>query len=124
MILDPNTRMAEAVRLTRAGRLAEATALLQGVPQSSPEASEGFDRESMRTAFRGGQLIDAVSPRSGSTHWTASAQRHSATPAEATITRKRRFARLTAGGSRIRTIGSASMASSVGAPYHSMSDEE
>jgi poly(hydroxyalkanoate) depolymerase family esterase len=83
MILDPNTRMAEAVRLTRAGRLAEATALLQGVPQSSPEASEGFDRESMRTAFRGGQLIDAVSPRSGSTHWTASAQRHStAAPSE------------------------------------------
>ena len=81
MILDPNARMAEAVRLTRAGRLAEATALLQGVPQKqkSPEASEGFDREAMRTGFRGEQLIDAVSPRSGATHWTApgaGAQRH------------------------------------------------
>jgi len=73
MFLDPNARMAEAVRLTRAGRLAEATALLQGVPQKrkSPEASEELAREPMRTALRGKQLIDMVPPRSGSAHWTA-----------------------------------------------------
>jgi hypothetical protein len=68
VILNPNARMTEAVRLTRAGRLAEATALLQGLPQKakSPEASGGFDRESMRTAMRGGQPIDMVPLRSGS----------------------------------------------------------
>jgi hypothetical protein len=44
MILDPNAQLAEALLLTRAGRLAEATALLQGLPQKrkSPEASEGL----------------------------------------------------------------------------------
>jgi hypothetical protein len=73
MILDPTARVAEALRLTRAGRLAEATALLQGVPQkqTSAEASEGFDRESTRTAGGRGRLIEMAPPRLGSTHWTA-----------------------------------------------------
>ena len=58
MTLDLNTRMAEAIHLTRAGRLAEATALLRGLSrkEGSPEAS---------------QLIDMVPTRSGSSHWTA-----------------------------------------------------
>jgi len=73
--------MTEAVRLTPAGRFAEATALLQGVLQErkSPEAVERFDRASMRTALRGGQLIDMAPPRSGSAYWTtsgANAQQH------------------------------------------------
>jgi poly(hydroxyalkanoate) depolymerase family esterase len=73
MISDPNERIAEAMRLTRTGHLAEATALLQRWPQKpkSPEVSEGRDRDSVRT-FRGMQLIDMVPPRSsGSGHWTA-----------------------------------------------------
>ena len=73
MILDPTARIAEALRLTRGGRLAEATALLQGVPQRqmSAEASEGFDRESTRTAGRRRRLIEMAPPRLASTHWTA-----------------------------------------------------
>jgi poly(hydroxyalkanoate) depolymerase family esterase len=73
MILDLNKRMAEAIRLTRTGQLAEATALLRRWPQkpTSPEVSERRDRDSVRT-FRGRQLIDMVPPRSsGSDHWTA-----------------------------------------------------
>ena len=72
MTLDSNTRMAEAIHLTRAGRLAEATALLRGLSrkQDSPEASEGPGRKPMRTMFRGTQLIDMVPRRSGSNHWT------------------------------------------------------
>ena len=68
MILDPNARM------TKAGQLAEATALRQEVRQKrkSPAALKGFDRASMGTAFHGGQLIDMVAPRSGSTYWTIS----------------------------------------------------
>ena len=64
MILDPTARIAEALRLTRAGRLAEATALLQGVPQkqTSAEASEGFGRESTRTVGRRGRLIERRVP--------------------------------------------------------------
>jgi poly(hydroxyalkanoate) depolymerase family esterase len=70
---DLNTRMAEAIHLTRAGRLAEATALLRGLPrkQKSPEASEGTDRKPMRTVFRGTKLIDMVPTRSGFSQWTA-----------------------------------------------------
>ena len=81
MILDPNARMAEVVRLTRAGRLAEATALLQRVPQKqqSPEASKARDPESMSMALRGGQPVGMVPPRSRPTYWTApgvDAQQH------------------------------------------------
>jgi poly(hydroxyalkanoate) depolymerase family esterase len=74
MILDLNEHMAEALRLTRGGQLAEATALLLRRSQKpkSPEVSEGLDRELVRTAFRGRQLIDIVRPRlSGSGQWTA-----------------------------------------------------
>src|SRR5271168_3258302 len=73
MTLNLNVSMAEATRLTRAGRLAEAMALLQGLPQKpkSPEAPEGVDRNPMRTASIHRQFIDMVPPRSGSGHWTA-----------------------------------------------------
>jgi poly(hydroxyalkanoate) depolymerase family esterase len=65
--------MAEATRLTRAGRLAEAMALLKGLPQTpkSPEAAKRRDRESMRTAPAGGHIIDLVPPGSHSDAWTA-----------------------------------------------------
>ena len=70
MILDLNARLAEAIRLTGAGQLAEATALLQRWPQkpkSSSEGSEQRDHDSVRT-----QLIDMMPPRSsGSGPWTA-----------------------------------------------------
>jgi len=44
--------MAEVTRLTREGRLAEAMALLKGLPQKpkGPEAPEGLDRRPMKTA--------------------------------------------------------------------------
>jgi hypothetical protein len=73
MILDLTECMAEAIRLTRGGQLAEARALLLGGPPNpeSLEVSEGLDRESMRTAFPGRQLIDMVPRRSGSGQWTA-----------------------------------------------------
>jgi hypothetical protein len=50
MISDLNERIAEAMRLTRARQLAEATALLQRWSQKpeSPEASEQRDRDSVR----------------------------------------------------------------------------
>ena len=52
MTLNLNASMAEVTRLTRAGRLAEALARLQGLPQKSksPEAQEGLDRGPMRMA--------------------------------------------------------------------------
>ena len=66
MVLDLATRMSDALRLTRAGRLAEATALLQSRPQQpkSPGVSEGLDRESEGAAFQSPELIDMVPPRS------------------------------------------------------------
>ena len=72
MILDL-TRMTDAIRLTRAGRLAEATSLLQGLPPkpTSPGNSEELERDPARTAFRDGQLLDMVPPRLGSGPWTA-----------------------------------------------------
>jgi poly(hydroxyalkanoate) depolymerase family esterase len=73
MTLDLNGRMAEATRLTREGRLAEAMALLQGLPQkpNSLEYAEGCDPEPRRPALRNRQLIDMVPSRSGSRRWTA-----------------------------------------------------
>jgi hypothetical protein len=73
MTLDSNTRMTEAFHLTRAGRLAEATALLRGLSrkQDSTEASEGPDSKPMRTVSRGTRLIDTVPTRSGFSQWTA-----------------------------------------------------
>ena len=87
VISDLKVRMGEALRLTGAGRLAEATALLQGLPQNvkSPEVSKGIKRESTTRAGRAGQLIDMVPPRSASGHWTApgmDTQEHDAALAE------------------------------------------
>jgi hypothetical protein len=72
MTLNLNASMAEVTRLTREGRLAEAMARLQGLPQKSksPEAQEGLDRR-MRMAPLDRLFIDMVPPRSGSGHWTA-----------------------------------------------------
>jgi poly(hydroxyalkanoate) depolymerase family esterase len=73
MTLNLNASMAEVTRLTREGRLAEAMALLKGLPQKPkwPEAPEGLDRRPMRTAPLDWQFIDMVRPRSGSDHWMA-----------------------------------------------------
>ena len=65
--------MAEATRLTRAGRLLEALALLQGrchTPRSR-ETSEGLDRKPIRTAHPDSQVVDMVPPGSRSDHRTA-----------------------------------------------------
>ena len=88
MISDRKVRMGEALPLTSAGRLAEATALLRGLPQNvkSSEVSKRTRRESTRTAAPAGQvLIDMVPPQSVSGHWTAPrmyTQEHDATLAE------------------------------------------
>jgi hypothetical protein len=70
MILNLNASMAEATRLTRAGRLAEAMALLQGLPQKSksPEAPQGVDRNPMRTA----SITQAVHRHGAATLWLGS----------------------------------------------------
>lgn len=83
---DRKVRMGEALRLTSAGRLAEATALLQGLPQNvkSSEVSKRTRRELTRTAAPAGQVIDMVPPQVGG-HWTApgmDTQEHDATLAE------------------------------------------
>jgi len=72
MILELDANMAEVNRLIRAGRLAEATALLRGLPRkpNSSEVPEGFDRKPMRTALRGRHPIDMVPSQPGSHHWT------------------------------------------------------
>jgi poly(hydroxyalkanoate) depolymerase family esterase len=87
VISDLNVRMGEALRLTRAGRLAEATALLQRLPQNvkSSKVSKEIKREATTRAGRAGQLIDMVPPRSASGHWTAPSmdtQEHDAALAE------------------------------------------
>src|SRR3954469_25055233 len=87
VISDLKVRMGEALRLTSAGRLAEATALLQGLPQNvkPSEVSKGIKRESTTRAGRAGQLIDMIPPRSASGHWTApgmDTQEHDAPVAE------------------------------------------
>ena len=73
MTLNLSASMAEVTRLTRAGRLAEAMALLQGLPQkpTSPEAPKGLDRRLMRTAPLDRLFIDMVPPCSGSGRWMA-----------------------------------------------------
>jgi poly(hydroxyalkanoate) depolymerase family esterase len=87
VISDLKVRMGEALRLTRAGRLTEATALLQGLPQNvkSSEVSKGIKRESATGAGHARKLIDMVPPRSASGHWTApgmDTQEHNAALAE------------------------------------------
>jgi poly(hydroxyalkanoate) depolymerase family esterase len=81
MILNLNASMAEVTRLTCAGRLAEAMALLQGPPQK-PKSPEGNDRKPMRTPLPDSQVIDMMPSRSGSGPWTVpgiDAQQHTAT---------------------------------------------
>jgi hypothetical protein len=83
MILNLNASMAEVTRLTRAGRLGEAMALLQGSPQK-PESPEGNDRKPViiRTPLQDIQVIDMMPSRSGSGPWTVpgiDAQQHTAT---------------------------------------------
>jgi poly(hydroxyalkanoate) depolymerase family esterase len=65
MIPDLNARMAEATRLTRAGRLADAMALINELfrkPESS-EAADNREPEPVETALRGGPLVDRGPPR-------------------------------------------------------------
>jgi poly(hydroxyalkanoate) depolymerase family esterase len=84
VISDLKARMGEALRLTNAGRLAEATALLQGLPQNvgSSEVSDRIKREAPWRAGAAVQLIDMVPPPSPSGHWTApEIDTHDATPA-------------------------------------------
>lgn len=68
MVPDWNVRMAEVTRLTRAGRLGEAMALIRGLLRQpkSPGASEGRERKPSGTGFGGGQAADRGPPRSGS----------------------------------------------------------
>lgn len=66
--------MGEVTRLTRAGQLAEAMALLQGHPASAKpqaDAPEGAPCRDGRTA-RPGSIIDMVAPRTPGGAWTAS----------------------------------------------------
>lgn len=56
MTLDLKVSMAEVTRLTRAGRLTEAMALLRGRPQTR-EALEELDRKPARTALQGGYFV-------------------------------------------------------------------
>jgi len=85
MILNLNASMAEVTRLTRAGRLAEALALLQGSPRTT-KAPQSDDRRPMRPPLPSSQIIDMMPPRSGTSPWTASgveARPHmAASPAE------------------------------------------
>jgi poly(hydroxyalkanoate) depolymerase family esterase len=56
--------MAEATRLTRAGRLADAMTLIKGLfrkPESS-EAADGREPEPVETALRGGPFVDRGPP--------------------------------------------------------------
>jgi poly(hydroxyalkanoate) depolymerase family esterase len=73
MILNLKANMAEVTRLTRAGRLVAAMAVLQGLPQrpKPPEARERPDPEPPTTSLPGDQSIDIVPPGSGSDYWTA-----------------------------------------------------
>jgi len=66
--------MGKVTRLTRAGQLAEAMALLQGRPASAKpqaDAREGVLRKDGRTG-RPGSIIDMVAPRTPGGAWTAS----------------------------------------------------
>ena len=71
----PSVDMAEVTRLTRAGRLAEATALLQGKAVAEPRRQKG-------RAAPGGPVIDMVPPKAGGA-WTAEVGRSAAGQAEA-----------------------------------------
>lgn len=70
MISDLKARMGEALRLTAAGRLAEATALLQGSPQHAKTPAEGPQSKSMPMGL-GEDMIDMGRPATGSESWSA-----------------------------------------------------
>jgi poly(hydroxyalkanoate) depolymerase family esterase len=72
VISNLDMRMTEALRLTVAGRLAEATALLQGWPQHarSPDATEIRKRTSPLAGLAG-QTIDMVPPATAADSWSA-----------------------------------------------------
>ena len=90
MISDLKLRMSEALRLTGAGRLAEATALLQGLrPHAkSPGVEDEVSRASIPTG-RAGQTIEMVRHPTASDSWSApgaETRQHDAARAEALAT--------------------------------------
>jgi poly(hydroxyalkanoate) depolymerase family esterase len=73
MNANPNINMLEATRLTREGRLAEAMALLQGMPPSghpSPASDDNDKDAGKRPARSAAWIIDMVPPSSGGGAWT------------------------------------------------------
>jgi poly(hydroxyalkanoate) depolymerase family esterase len=73
MNANPNINMLEATRLTREGRLAEAMALLQGMPPSahpSPVADDNDKDAGKRPVGPAARIIDMVPPSSGGGAWT------------------------------------------------------
>jgi poly(hydroxyalkanoate) depolymerase family esterase len=70
VISDLKVRMGEALRLTRAGRLVEATSLLQGLPHYAKSPAEGLQHPSMATGLAG-QTIDMVRHPAATDYWTA-----------------------------------------------------
>ncbi|MBL0402648.1 PHB depolymerase family esterase [Microvirga aerilata] len=74
MNANPNINILEATRLTREGRLAEAMALLQGMPPSahqSPIVDENDQDIGKRPAGPAARILDMVPPSSGGGAWTA-----------------------------------------------------
>ena len=73
MNANPNINMLEATRLTREGRLAEAMALLQGMPSSahlSPAADDNDKDAGKRLGRPAARIIDMMPPSSGGVAWT------------------------------------------------------
>jgi poly(hydroxyalkanoate) depolymerase family esterase len=73
MNANPNINMLEATRLTREGRLAEAMALLQGIPPSahpSPTADDNDKDAGKRPVGLAARIIDMVPPSSAGGAWT------------------------------------------------------
>jgi poly(hydroxyalkanoate) depolymerase family esterase len=69
-----NTNIHEATRLTREGRLAEAMALLQGMPPSAPPSPAADDNDKdvgKRPMVSAARIIDMVPPSSARGAWTA-----------------------------------------------------
>jgi poly(hydroxyalkanoate) depolymerase family esterase len=73
MNANPNFNMIEATRLTREGRLAEAMALLQGMPPSahpSPAVDDNDKDAGKRPERPAAWIIDMVPPSAGGGAWT------------------------------------------------------
>src|SRR4051812_2294183 len=73
MNANPNINMIEATRLTREGRLAEAMALLQGMPPSahpSPAAGDNDKDAGTRPEGLAARIIDMVPPSFAGGAWT------------------------------------------------------